>query len=133
MSRTFDRLRRLEKKVGNEGQIFLVWYGSEQDGGKSLRKAIKDFGLTEPSQLWPLSAVACCRWKSHSPMPAPKWTTAEKMKDEELSFLIDGTRERLLASKFITQEFSDEIDTRLRNVDRVLLPGALSLSYSLKS
>ena len=59
--------------------------------------------------LWPGGMTLCCRWQGSEPMPEPRWVTIKEMTDDELTYMLDSVRARLLREGMTPQEY-DEIE-----------------------
>jgi len=106
-----SRIGRLEQGSGvDSDRIFVIWCGSDEDEDQSMQAAV-DRGLVVLTDkgLWPGGMTLCCRWQGSEPMPEPRWVTIKEMTDDELTYMLDSVRARLLREGMTPQEY-DEIE-----------------------
>jgi hypothetical protein len=114
MSRSLEsRVGRLEQSngVGDPDRIFVIWCGPDEDEDRTMQVAVDQrlVALTDKG-LWPGGMALSCRWHGSVPMPEPRWVTLKDMTDDELTFMLDSVRARLLREGSMTPEEYDEIE-----------------------
>jgi hypothetical protein len=114
MSRSLEsRVGRLEQSngVGDPDRIFVIWCGPDEDEDRTMQVAVDQrlVALTDKG-LWPGGMALCCRWHGSVPMPEPRWVTLKDMTDDELTFMLDSVKARLLREESMTPEEYDEME-----------------------
>jgi hypothetical protein len=114
MSRSLEsRVGRLERGsgVGDPDRIFVVWCGPAEDEDQTMQAAV-DQGLVAVTDkgLWPGGMVLSCRWQGVGPMPEPRWVTFKDVTDDELNYMLDSVKARLLRDGSMTPKEYDEIE-----------------------
>jgi len=82
--------------VDDPDQFYLMWCGPDEEEVQAMQAAV-DQGLVALDKngffpLWPEGGAFCCRWQGSESMPAPRWTTIEKMTDDELTYMLDSVK-----------------------------------------
>jgi hypothetical protein len=114
MSRPLEsRVKRLEASTsGNDAdQIFVAWCLPGEDPTDALRKAATKAGIVVPDDktIWPQAPVICAHWTCGGNMPRPRWTTIEKMEEDELRCMLISCQKYLLDAGLLTQKQCNEI------------------------
>jgi hypothetical protein len=108
-----SRVGRLERDsgAGDPDRFFVVWCRPDADEDQTMQAAI-DRGLVALTDkgLWPGGMALSCRWYGSGPIPEPRWLTFKDATDDELTYMLDSVRARLLREGSMTLVEYEEME-----------------------